>query len=179
MRLLSEHSSEEDQQFEPVNYDNADTVDFNILSDGVHVMLINDSQGVFYPLLNLAIDHFKFKFNKLFTDSICTSLLNAFASYYDSKHSEWEPLLERLKVHLMIKNGNKIVLETKNDVNLNLTTEMLSTVLQTLKILEEEETTVQVLNEYENLFGAYEVQPIASKTVKRLGTKRFLAPARR
>lgn len=129
LRHLSEHSSEEDQQFEPINYEVADTVDFNVLCDGLHVMLINDSQGVFYPLLNLAMDHFKFKINKLFDDSICTSLLNAFASYYDSKYSEWEPLLERLKVQLMIKNGKKIVLEIKNDVNLNLTAELLSTVL--------------------------------------------------
>lgn len=101
-------------------------------------MLINDNQGVFYPLFNLAVDHFKFQYNKLFVESVCTSLLKAFASYYDSKHSEWEPLLERLKVELRIVNGNKIGLDIKNDINLNLTAELLSTVLQTLKSLDEE-----------------------------------------
>ena len=46
--------------------------------------------------------------------------------------------MEKLKLDLTIQNGKTLNLKVVNDINLNLTTELMATVIQTVKSLSED-----------------------------------------
>ena len=55
-------------------------------------------------------------------------------SYYNPTSSEWEPFIEKAKVELMTNNFKGQIfnlISFKNDLNINLTTEFIHTLIQT------------------------------------------------
>lgn len=102
-----------------------------IISEGIHMMFINDFKGVFYPVMNVALSSAEFQISALFEKTYAQTVIKAFASYFDSKQSEWEPFLEPVRIRLLIENGSNILFKCEDSLSLNVSTELLDTVFWT------------------------------------------------
>ena len=72
-----------------------------INTQGIQVVLINDSKGAYYPVLTLNLSHFDSKTRGEFGIIKAKAMLTAMISYYNSSLSEWEPLIEKTQVEFM------------------------------------------------------------------------------
>jgi|LauGreDrversion4_2_1035121.scaffolds.fasta_scaffold41257_5 hypothetical protein len=98
----------------------------------MQLVLINDYLNIFYPVLSVNLAHFDFKSVGEFGQYNGRCLVKAMVSYYNATASEWEPLIEKFKVEL-ISNHYKgqifHLISVKNDFNVNVTTELLKTLI--------------------------------------------------
>lgn len=120
---------EEEPSFEMTKY----------ISKGVQLVLINDHNNIFYPVLTVNLTNFEYKSVGEFGQHNGRCLVKALVSYYNPAASEWEPLIEKAKVEL-ISNHYKgqifHLISLKNDFNINVTTEFMQTVIQTQQQLQ-------------------------------------------
>ena len=59
-------------------------------------------------------------------------------SYYNSVAGEWEPLVEKVKIQYLSESSNKqnkILLQFRNDLNINITETLMETTISTYKQL--------------------------------------------
>jgi hypothetical protein len=71
------------------------------ISMGVQVVLINDNDNIFYPVMTVNLSNFDYKSVGEFGQFTGTSNLKTMISYYNPSASEWEPLIEKVKVELI------------------------------------------------------------------------------
>ena len=71
------------------------------ISKGVDVVLINDHNNIFYPVLSANLTNFEYKSVGEHKQYNGRCLVKAQVSYYNPAASEWEPLIEKTKVELI------------------------------------------------------------------------------
>jgi hypothetical protein len=118
-----------DPRFEVANYDISNT---KIKSDGVHAVFINDLNGVFYPVISFTVTSLKFKSQEEFKQVKSFTQLKIVSSYYNLSTSLWEPFIEKLRLEYNQSSANDLALIIHKEVNINISTELLSNLTQTL-----------------------------------------------
>jgi hypothetical protein len=99
-----------------------------MISLGVQIVVINDSNNIFYPILTANLSNFEYKSIGEFGHFNGKCLFKAMISYYNSSASEWEPFIEKTKIELMTNffNGQIFnLISFKNNLNINVTTSFL------------------------------------------------------
>ena len=100
----------------------------------MQIVFINDFNNVFYPVLTVTLSEFLYKSIGEFGTFNGTCLVKAMLSYYNQTASEWEPFIEKAKVELMtnyVRGQVFNLISFKNDLNINLTTEFIQSMVQT------------------------------------------------
>lgn len=96
--------------------------------EGVQVVIINESNNIFYPVLTVNMSPFEYKSIGEFGHFNGNCKLKAMISYYNASASEWEPLLEKTTVELMFDSFKGQVfnlISLKKNLNINITTQLL------------------------------------------------------
>mmetsp|Transcript_43263 Transcript_43263/g.41639 ORF Transcript_43263/g.41639 Transcript_43263/m.41639 type:complete len:235 (+) Transcript_43263:253-957(+) len=123
---------------------------FRFQSMGLHIVIINDYNFVFYPVLSMTFQNFQYKRQQEGEESIGESTLKGMLNYYNAQAGEWEPLLEKSKVHLQIKkHGEKdmeIAISFKKILNMNITETMVQTLIRTYFSLQEKQEEQEYMN---------------------------------
>jgi len=100
----------------------------SVTLSGMHMMIINDQDNIFYPILQMNVEKVKLVLeNKIFALHGETDI-NIMISYYNNKIDVWEPLLERTNLSLSIEQDEHSTLIYtcfKSAVNLNITEELI------------------------------------------------------
>lgn len=75
-------------------------------------MIINDYNNVFYPVLSINVQHFRFKYQEEAGRTVGETHLKAMISYYNAHAGEWEPLIEKTELHVLVDacGGQKNIL---------------------------------------------------------------------
>jgi hypothetical protein len=104
-----------------------------IMSQGMQIVIINDTNNVFYPVITLSLSNFDYKSTGEFGSFNGESSLKAMISYYNSSVSEWEPFVEKTHIEL-ISNFTKgqifHLISFKSNLNINLTTQFLQILMK-------------------------------------------------
>lgn len=94
--------------------------------------MINDSENIFYPVMTVNLSEFDYKSVGEFGQFTGTSLIKMMISYYNPGASEWEPLIEKVKVELMtnkFKGQEFNLIQFKSDFNVNISTQFMQTII--------------------------------------------------
>lgn len=138
--------------------------DFNIITKGIELVIVNDAGDAFIPVFDVNIEESHIILKK---NLIMMNLLTPFGitvSYYNPQVSRWEPIIEKAEFmiefttnafqnpHLELKvydfNNKQLAEEKKGNIdildseytpfNINISTQMLSVLLKTLKLMSQE-----------------------------------------
>ena len=116
--------------------------DFQLIKyicSGVQVVLINDFNNIFYPVLTVNLANFEYKQVGEFGQYNGRCLVKAMLSYYNPSASEWEPLIEKVKIELMTNHYKGQIfhlISLKSDFNVNVSIELMQSLIQTSQELQ-------------------------------------------
>lgn len=88
-------------------------------------MLINDYNNIFYPVLTMNLHNFDYKLVGENGQLTGNSQLKTMVSYYNPSASEWEPLIEKVKIEIMTNSFKGQIFNLvsfKSDFNINMST---------------------------------------------------------
>ena len=85
-----------------LDYENVDMRLFRFSSSGVQIVIINDYNNVFYPVLSVNIPNFKFKHLGENGKTVGETHIKSMISYFNTHAGEWEPLLEKNEFHILV-----------------------------------------------------------------------------
>lgn len=99
----------------------------SVTLSGIHMMIINDQDNIFYPILQMNVEKVKLVLeNEIFALHGETDI-KIMISYYNNKIDVWEPLLERTNLSLSIEQdeySSLLYACFKSAVNINITEEL-------------------------------------------------------
>ena len=94
--------------------------------------LINDLKGVFYPVISFVISKFWYKSSEKFKQTRSFTKLSLVSNYYNLKTLIWEPFIEKLRLEYQEDSNLDATLMINKELNINITTELLSNLTKTL-----------------------------------------------
>ena len=91
-------------------------------------------------MLSVNINDFQYKQQVSSDISVGETFLKGMVSYYNSQVCEWEPLIEKTKIHLKIErmvesSQTQVLLSFKRNLNINITDMLMQTLTTTYQSL--------------------------------------------
>lgn len=86
-------------------------------------------------------------------------------SYYNTQAGEWEPLIEKTELHILVDNGlshRNFVLTLSKNLNINITDMLTQTLIETYKSLQEKEKSLN-----KQIAASHNIQSSVSSMVSR------------
>ena len=102
---------------------------------GLHMMIINDHESVFYPILQLNLEKLSLTVDNKPTGMKADTEIRVLLSYYNATLDAWEPFLERAHLRLTVaQNPEKFACHCGllSPLNFNISEELIETVMPAL-----------------------------------------------
>lgn len=90
-----------------IDYEKVNMNLFRIHSSGIQIVVINDYNNVFYLVLSINIPTFNLSIKNELEKSVGETLVKAMASYYNAQAGEWDPLIDKTRIHLLVDSHLK------------------------------------------------------------------------
>ncbi|CDW82625.1 ph domain containing protein [Stylonychia lemnae] len=157
-----------------IDYDKIEQRLKRIQSSGIQIVVINDYNNTFYPVISANIYNFLYKMQEEYDKKVGDTQIKGMVSYYNSIAGEWEPLIEKVKIQYLSESQDqqtKILLQCRNDLNLNFTEQLMQTLISTYKQLDdkEQEESSQMQNLIKDNRTTFNNSVVSSSTMKKQG----------
>eukprot|EP00347_Sterkiella_histriomuscorum_P000566 403375355 len=111
---------------------------FQVVSYGLKVLIINDYLQNFFPVLGMSISEFHYSSDQNETQKAGITQFSSAINYYNAEAGEWEPFIETFKIHFTImeefKNQKRMMqCELPQSLSLNITEKLVKNLSNTYK----------------------------------------------